>query len=359
LAAKSVWSRSGALREPKPNQTGDIDFDPMIGTSNASWISTMSQKIPIVTTWWWGFMDSLKLYFSSEVWMPSVAMSMTHSSILSVTGILIVFLLNSGYALKIVTVAEAGSVLFELGGTYLTPFLISKLPTSMAVSHFGLSKFERQDALAAVRVGDGHLTNSSDACSSDDIFIESMDTDPNATVEATTEDGAIDFNFGVSHAGFLGIASMFISLLPTLPIIFYLTSVLSYPIPQSSSAPTFYAYPIMSVIFLFSLAASRLGRAMLSLTAQQLSQSLVPASQRSNFAGTELALVSVFGLMHNIGAAIWSQPKEFGWLSLVSILAIGASAGLYTWWMRRGSGKIGEWKWWKRETAYSVVAQEL
>jgi iron-regulated transporter 1 len=52
---------------------------------------------------------------------------MTQPSVLSVTGVMVVFLLNSGYSLKVVTVAEAISTLFEFSSTFVTPFAIARL----------------------------------------------------------------------------------------------------------------------------------------------------------------------------------------------------------------------------------------
>jgi iron-regulated transporter 1 len=97
---------------------------------------------------------------------------------------------------------------------------------------------------------------------------------------------------------------------------------------------------------------------MFSLTTQQLSQSQVPASHRSSFGGTELVFVSVFGLSHNIGAAVFSEPREFRWLALGSVAAIAAGVGIFVWFMRVESIGIDSWRFWGKAQRYEAVALE-
>jgi solute carrier family 40 (iron-regulated transporter), member 1 len=135
----------------------------------------------------------------------------------------------------------------------------------------------------------------------------------------------------------------------------YLISTVSYPIPQSTESPTFFDHTVASIMLFFCLAASRLGRGIFSLTTQQLSQSQVPASHRSSFGGTELVFVSIFGLSHSIGAAIFSEPGQFGWLALGSVVAIAASAAVFIWFMSVESISLGGWKFWGNMHGYEAV----
>ena len=76
---------------------------------------------------------SLKLYFATEIWMASLAVTSLHFSILVFSGTLTVFLVNSGFSLKLVTWAETISAIFELGSTYMFPLgvrLLGTQPTS-------------------------------------------------------------------------------------------------------------------------------------------------------------------------------------------------------------------------------------
>ncbi len=72
---------------------------------------------------------SLKLYFATDIWMASLAITGLHFSILVFSGTLTVFLVNSGFSLKLVTWAEIFSALFELGSTYIFPLGVRLLAT--------------------------------------------------------------------------------------------------------------------------------------------------------------------------------------------------------------------------------------
>lgn len=79
-----------------------------------------------------GYINGLKLYFGSSAGMPSLAMCVTHASILSVTSVTVVFLLHSGYSLRLVTVGEALSAVFELSSTVLVPLRVQKVSRRLA-----------------------------------------------------------------------------------------------------------------------------------------------------------------------------------------------------------------------------------
>jgi iron-regulated transporter 1 len=138
--------------------------------------------------------------------------------------------------------------------------------------------------------------------------------------------------------------------------VYYLTSTLSYPIPQGAESPTFFSHTLASLALFSCLAASRLGRGIFSLTTQQLSQSQVPASHRSRFGGTELVFVSVFGLSHNIGAAVFSKPSQFGWLALASVIAVIASIAMFVWFMKVEGINFGGLRFWEKPHEYEAVA---
>jgi iron-regulated transporter 1 len=148
---------------------------------------------------------------------------------------------------------------------------------------------------------------------------------------------------------------LIITQIPTLPIILYLTSLLPYPIVPGPKNTTFHTHTFTSILLLLCLAASRLGRGIFSLTTQQLSQSQVVSSQRSSFGGTEQIFVSIFGLSHNIGSAIFNEPQEFGWLALGSIITICASVLIFVWWIYMENIGIGRWEFWSKTIGYEAV----
>jgi solute carrier family 40 (iron-regulated transporter), member 1 len=138
----------------------------------------------------------------------------------------------------------------------------------------------------------------------------------------------------------------------------YLTHVLHYPLSRTPNSPAFTAYPVATLVLFFCLASSRLGRGIFSLTTQQLAQSRLPPHQRSSFAGTETAFVSIFGLAHSLGTAIWSEPAEFGWLAFASWIMVAASAVIYVWWWMKETAKVRHWEGWRLGQYSSLSTNE-
>lgn len=124
---------------------------------------------------------------------------------------------------------------------------------------------------------------------------------------------------------------------PTIPLFMILTTTLHYPISREDGDNdiTFHSYPVVTAALLLCLAASRLGRGIFGLATTQLAQARVPDNVRASFAGVEFGLGQIFGLLHNIATAVYSHPKDYGWMSCVSFLAVCSSACLYwTWFFR-------------------------
>lgn len=124
---------------------------------------------------------------------------------------------------------------------------------------------------------------------------------------------------------------------PTIPLFIILTTTLHYPISRNDGAKdvTFHSHPLITVCLLSCLAASRLGRGTFGLVTTQLAQAKVPDNVRASFAGVELSLGQLFGLLHNLGTAIYSQPKDYGWISCASFIAVATSTGIYSKWFLR------------------------
>ncbi|OCK85430.1 hypothetical protein K432DRAFT_343183 [Lepidopterella palustris CBS 459.81] len=349
-SAKWLWDQCDILRKPKLSAILEFDSEGNFETrhrseSQASRITFFQAWVDSITSWWHGYIPSLKLFFATEVWIPSMSMSILHSSVLSVTGTVIVFLLNSGLSLKGVVLAEAASSAFEIGSTFLAPIAVRKLSINISSSSHQLvdvSHKEDEETLS-------------------DIDSDISDLDPEDPL--SKDDTMPDINAGVTRLGLWGVFEMFMTLAPTVPLLYHLTSILPYPLPPSSASPPLGSHPLLMFTLLALLSASRFGRGLFSLSTQQLAQARVPAHQRSSFAGTEMAFVSLFGLSHHVGAAIWSKPQQFGWLALGSAVAVGMSLVMFSWWARGERGHLvhlGWMGWWWRERRgkYEGVGQE-
>jgi iron-regulated transporter 1 len=152
LTAWEVWKQSDVLRKPKVVSAAADDFPTGDSPRDLNWTAKVTWLGSFVVAWWSHLRQSFEIYFSSEVWIPSIAMTMTQSSILSVSGILIVFLLNSGYSLKTVTIAETLSALFELSSTFSTPYAVSRLLRSRVAQSYELGEvLETANGNAATR----------------------------------------------------------------------------------------------------------------------------------------------------------------------------------------------------------------
>ena len=324
--AKKVAESCPTLSAPKSVTV--IDEVKPLPLAQRLWKTTAGH----VTSWLPKYIDSLRIYFGSDVWKPSLANCITHASILSITSITVVFLLDSGYSLQFVTAGETISAFFELSSTFVTPFAVGRLARSAAKKS------------AAKRSANIPLATDEGQSPSDDDDVVSLELGDD---DDTTADRV---NRAVGTVGLFGILFLVIILVPALPILEDLTWHLPYPIARSNTSPTFTARPTATIILFLCLAASRLGRGTLVLSTQQLAQSRIPASQRSSFAGIELVFESTFGLGHSLTAAIWSKPQQFGSLALVSMSALIASAMLYCGWVLTERGKLANWPSWGKKS---------
>ncbi|KAF4630247.1 hypothetical protein G7Y89_g7893 [Cudoniella acicularis] len=65
--------------------------------------------------------QDFKNYFSSPVWIPSLALSFLHLSALAYNATFITFLLNVGFSLGLITIARAAGSVVEISSTLVTP----------------------------------------------------------------------------------------------------------------------------------------------------------------------------------------------------------------------------------------------
>ena len=120
--------------------------------------------------------------------------------------------------------------------------------------------------------------------------------------------------------------------IPALLSLFYLDITLS---PTTTTTLPRSASLISIILLIASISFSLLLRWTYDLSATQLTQILVPASDRACFGGTEMAIVSLISLTHWIAAAVWHSQRDFRWLATGSFAMVGGAMGGYAVWYKR------------------------
>lgn len=316
--ARNVWQGNEQLREAKfidVSKTKELaDGENKKGAGFT--LNDLLNALKTMLGWACQYGQNLQQYFATEVWMPSLAMSSLHFSVLTFSSTLIVFLVNSGFSMTLITWAEVLSGAFELCSTFIFPGTVRILSPSRTAYH-PLSDVE---------------TTSTPTTPLQSTF--EVHDDIKANSEGPTNQ---DQTIGVSRLGLLAIAITLLTLIPSVPIIWRIST--TWPTnPPSTLA--WQAYTALTLLLILFISFSRLGRFTCTLCAQQLAQSLVPSSSRSTFAGTEASLASTFGLAHYTITVIWNTHSQFRWTALSSVLVVGGGAAMYAFWLlvvaRRG-----------------------
>lgn len=274
--------------------------------------------------------DGLKYYFSTVIWLPSVGVAILHASVLAWSGTLITWLLNAGFSLPQVTVAKGIGSIFEIGSTLVFPLAVSLLRSrsppasrsSVAYEMVGREEPDRGET------------------SEDELDADAVDATPSSTQHL----GDHSLHATVVRVALWAIGGLVLCLVPTVIALFYLDSLMSVDSSDASttSSPSPMAATIAALAFFAFLSISFLGRWTYDLSVNQLTLMLIPASHRSSFGGTEMALVSTISLVHWTAAAIWHTQDDFRWLAFGSLCAVGvAAAGYYRWsmWWLHGAAR--------------------
>ncbi|KAF7895357.1 hypothetical protein EAF00_007171 [Botryotinia globosa] len=260
--------------------------------------------------------EDFRNYFSSKVWIPSVSLSVLHFSALSYGATFITFLLNAGVSLDLITLARAAGSVVEISSTVVTPFGVRQL--SKAHGHGPYDRLSgSNDSEEVLSQGEGEIDESG---------------------RITT---------GLERLGLWGLSWQFINLIPVTLILWVLstsTSIPSTPLLSRIIPPLSPSSPLLALFLFATLSLSRLGLWIFDLTTQQLSQTLVAPTQRSSFAGCEYSLVALFELGNYVMAIIWSRQDQFGWVALVSLMAVGGSTVVYAGWVRTVRGHLIHWE---------------
>lgn len=135
--ARMVWNSSIRLRDikatdPKENSSVasvDVWSSPELNNNMTLVKRFTRQTFHIVCTgmlyikiWLQDYRDNLHIYFTYRVWIPSMALSVLHFSVLNYSATLTVYLLSSGFSVSVITMAKAFSSVWEIGSTFFYPF---------------------------------------------------------------------------------------------------------------------------------------------------------------------------------------------------------------------------------------------
>ncbi|KAI0506851.1 Ferroportin1-domain-containing protein [Xylaria bambusicola] len=307
LSAKGVWNGSIVLQEPKPVPIPR----PPIATSGESRFR--------ITSWLSGlrnYLQGLEMYFSSSVWMPSFALAMLHFNMLTWRATFITYLINIGYSLNTITVARAIGSVFEISSTVITP---------RGIVYLGKTSRHR-------------------TASGDESNISLMH-------EETQQEDSVDDAQTIIGLQRLGLWGMSSQLLNTIPVVLALWVTSSQRNEATTDdIPTLLprltgGFSIGWSLILFTfLAFSRLGVWVFDLTTQQLTQTLVPKTQRSSFAGVENSVVNVFEVLGAGAAIAFPRVEQYRWLAVASLVGVVLSWCLYAWWVRAQRGHLVHWE---------------
>lgn len=146
--AKRVWDGNPRLRAQKDRVVLDSDSD-------SNFVSDLSLWARIIRSLR-QYAKDFEEYFSSIVWVPSLALALLHVSALAYSATLVTFLLNAGLSLGTITIARAAGSIVEISSTIVTPIGVDYL--SKAKNH---GKFpqtgDRTSEESAVPLLDGYV----------------------------------------------------------------------------------------------------------------------------------------------------------------------------------------------------------
>ena len=115
---RKVYSQSSRLQ--MPNEDKGVNAS----SASSAWNERLGSKL-------WSSIDthvrSLRYYFKSPVWVPSLGIAVLHASVLTYSATFITYLLNAGFPLGMLTVAKAIGSIFEIGSTFVFLWAVNAL----------------------------------------------------------------------------------------------------------------------------------------------------------------------------------------------------------------------------------------
>ncbi|KAI1075067.1 Ferroporti-1 [Whalleya microplaca] len=311
FSAKRVWNGSRVLQAPRAITPRQTDEEPHVVSLS---LSARARQ----------YFSGFEMYFSTSVWMPSLALAILHFNMLTWRATFVTYLINIGYSLNTITIARAIGSVFEISSTVVTP---------RGVVYMG-------------KTGRHHVPPSGlDGEDESSVGLIAGRQEVTRDVQTLT---------GLQRFGLWGISFQIIN---TIPVVLALWAI-SAQRDEGDSSPLSFRQIIVekitpdvgwSVVMFSFLAFSRFGVWIFDLTTQQLTQTLVVEHQRSSFAGVENSVVNIFELLGAGAAIAFPYTEQFKWLALASGVIVVISWAMYAVWVRRQRGHLVHWeKFWAR-----------
>ncbi|KAK8049510.1 hypothetical protein PG994_011240 [Apiospora phragmitis] len=280
ISAKGVWNSSPVLRVPKSRKQPSGTASVPAPAPAVPWTSRILQLFK-------GF----EMYFSTAVWVPSVALALLHFNMMTWRATFITYLINIGYSLPVITAARAIGSVFEISSTVATP---------LGIRYMGKAYCQHQNL-----AGEG-----------DELEV--------GLIEPREQQHAADGQtlVGLQRFGLWGVSWQVLNLAPVVVALWAISSSMEKQETTSSFASS------TSPDWGWSL----------------LTQVLVHAHQRSKFAGVETSVVNVFEILGAGTAISFPRTDQFKWLSLASFVAVMISWALYTGWVKEQRGHLLHWE---------------
>ena len=197
---QQVWNENSRLRAPKffihdaskdPETTSHFQSDRNSDTKDQSTVDTPNLLLKVsiyVKRLASAHVDGLRYYLSTPVWIPSFCAAVPHASVLTYSGTLMTYLLNSGFLLNTVTIARFTGALFEIGSTFVYPRAVRVL--SRANPEIGWYRVASQDVSLSNSLGNRAAER------------QSMELNPKSSIS----------ELGIVKVGLCGSYTLFLSL---------------------------------------------------------------------------------------------------------------------------------------------------
>ena len=360
---QQVWDQNSRLRAPK----GRVD-DPAISSDQDQPMQPRYAKTPwarlapvihrkfslLIMGTIRAYVADFGYYFRTLVWIPSLCAAVPHASVLTFSGTMLTYLLNAGYSLNTITGARASGAVFEIGSTFIFPWAVGVLSTSKHApcwySKGDYHEVEQREPSSTSETSPGDVDDNHAQCSQNGTIIENSVI----IVGCWALGGLLLSLVSAVPTGFSSFledqCQLNYSQIPAVLSLFILDAIL-HTTTTSTSSPhqsLISSHPLNTIILILFISLSLLFRWTYDLCATQLTQTLVPATKRSSFGGTEMSIVSLVSLGHWIAAAVWHTQSDFKWLALGSLAVVATGVGTYWWWQG----------WWKRRERASEERME-
>ena len=126
-SARQVWLSCPQLRQAKgDNRVEEFEMSPGV-------LPPMPQPTAFTARAkraWYSQSSQLRAYFSTSVWIPSLSLALLHLSALNFSATFITYLLNTGFTLPLLTIAQTCSSVVEISSTLIVPFGVNRLAQS-------------------------------------------------------------------------------------------------------------------------------------------------------------------------------------------------------------------------------------